>query len=163
MSCPLFPLRIHLFAGSGHNYFLSRYNFNCLDSFVPFLYVAQGSFVFVLIFSTAFIHSQHCPLTITPKGHDCPHQTKAAFEKVPIQFQHLENLFCVCRTSVEHFPAFTAPSWVHIPAVNWPQRHVCAVRAASSLRGCCSVLNSFFSHEARPGMLLRLPLCFLLL
>lgn len=83
MSCPLSEVRIHLFAGSGRNYFLSINNFNCLASFVPFLYVAQGSFVFVLIFSTAFIPSQHCPVTITPKGHDCPHQTKARFWKIP--------------------------------------------------------------------------------
>lgn len=152
-SCPLPPVQIWLFAGTEHNFFLSRIHFHCLHTSVSFLSVTKGSFVFLLILLTVFVPLPHCHETLTVKVRNCLHQ-KPALERVQIQLQHLENLFHMYQMSVEYFSAASERHLSH-PRVNWPWRHV--VRAAQSLR------RSLFSYEARPGMLVRFPLCFLLL
>lgn len=120
------------------NFFHSRSNFHCLHTLGSFSYVTQGSFVFLLIFSTAFIPSQ-----LTPKGHNCPHQ-RSAFEKALIQWQHppFKIDFVCLQTSAEHFLAASerqlSRELVHIPAVNRPWRHVrvCLLVAVFSTLSC---------------------------
>lgn len=138
----LSPVQIWLFAGTEHNFFLSRINFHCLHTFVSFPSVRKGSFVFLLILLTVFVPLSHCHETLTEKGHNCLHQ-RSTLERVQIQLQHLENLFYMYQMSVEYFSASSERHLSH-PQVNWPRRHVSAGRAASKLHSHCDVLDSLF-------------------
>lgn len=115
-------------------------------------------------FSTVFIPCQHCPVALTTKRHNFPHQTKIRSEdhqtKIWFRTPTLKNLFCVF-TDLH----FYSPEPVHNSAVNVINRPCTSVQFKFAFSVCsrCSVFSSFFSHEAWPGMLVRLSLCFLLL
>lgn len=91
----------------------------------------KGSFVFLFLL-TVFVPLPHCHETLTVKGQNCLHQ-RPALERVQIQLQHLENLFHMYQMSVEYFSAASERHLSH-PQVNWPRRHVGAIRSAQSLR-----------------------------
>lgn len=127
------------------NFLHSGSHFHCLHTLLSFPYATQGSFVFLLIFSTAFVPSQRCAVALTPNAPHCPHQgLHSATTEPPFK------LYRLCfQSSMDHFSApFTALSRFTSLLLIGPDDTSLQFQFASSCRSRCSPFSSFCSHEA---------------
>lgn len=106
------------------NFLHSGSHFHCLHTLLSFPYATQGSFVFLLIFSTAFIPSQRCAVARTPNAPHSPHQgLRSATTELPFKIYLL--VFPVFRGPF--LSSFHSPEPVHVPAADRPRRHIATV------------------------------------
>lgn len=128
---------------SSRNFLHSGSHFHCLHTLLSFPYATQGSFVFLLIFPTAFVPSQRCAVALSPNAPHSPHQgLHSATTELPFKIYLL-----VFQSCVDHFSAaFTALSRFTSLLLIGPDDTSLPFQFVSSWRSRCSPFTSFCSH-----------------